>query len=82
MPVEPQETAALVGDVEKPEAIARVRLLDEIAACRADPVKMLMHQRPITMAMVFVFGGGVAYARGGRSCWQFGCRSDVAPTGG
>ena len=52
MPVEPQETAALVGDVEKPDAIARARLLDEIAACRADPIKMLMHQRPVTMAII------------------------------
>ena len=52
MPEEPQETAALVVGVEEPEAIARVRLLDEIAACRADPVKMLMHQRPVTMAIM------------------------------
>ena len=52
MPEEPQETAALVGHVEEPDAIARVRLLDEIAACRADPIKMLMHQRPVTMAIM------------------------------
>ena len=30
----------------------RQRLLAEIAACRADPIKMLMHQRPVTMAIM------------------------------
>jgi len=50
MAVEPYETAALA--VEEPEAATRRRLLAEIAACRADPMKMLMHQRPITMAIM------------------------------
>ena len=50
MAEEPYETAALA--VEEPEAATRRRLLAEIAACRADPMKMLMHQRPITMAIM------------------------------
>ena len=50
MPEEVYETGALAA--EEPEAATRRRLLAEIAACRADPMKMLMHQRPITMAIM------------------------------
>ena len=50
---EDQETAAVViAPQPKEHDEGRQRLLDEIAACRADPIKMLMHQRPITMAIM------------------------------
>ena len=50
---EDQETAAVVIAPQPEEHDeGRQRLLDEIAACRADPIKMLMHQRPITMAIM------------------------------
>ncbi|MCX7365780.1 MAG: hypothetical protein NTV97_28700 [Alphaproteobacteria bacterium] len=50
MSEESHETTALA--VEESGAAMRRRLLAEIAACRADPMKMLMHQRPITMAIM------------------------------
>ena len=52
MPEDKKTYVVVIAPQPKEHDGGRQRLLDEIAACRADPVKMLMHQRPITMAIM------------------------------
>ena len=52
MPKDQETDVAVIAPQPKEHDGGRQRLLDEIAACRADPIKMLMHQRPVTMAIM------------------------------
>ena len=52
MPEDQKTATVVIAPQPKEHDEGRQRLLDEIAACRADPIKMLMHQRPVTMAIM------------------------------